>query len=77
MAQKAQGGDVELQPRRRRDVQAHPGNCDRAEDVPVCEGEHPSAATVRKGDEFQRSRVDLCRCLAAGATVEVDLPSRA
>jgi hypothetical protein len=73
--QHAQGRDVQEQPGRGGDVEAHPGDGDGAEDVAVCEREHAAAAGLGKGDELERSAVNLRGRLAPGASIPVELPS--
>ena len=73
--QYAQGRDVQQQPGRGGDVEAHPRDRDGSEDVAVAERQHAAAAGLCKGDELQRSGVNLRGCLAAGASVFEELPS--
>jgi hypothetical protein len=74
MPQHAQRGHVQQQPGRGGDVDAHPGNGHGAEDVAVRECQHAPVPGGCEGDEIERSLVYLCGCLAAGATVFVELP---
>jgi len=69
--QHAQGRDVEQQPGRGGDVEAHPRDRNGAEDVAVPEREHATAAGLGQGDELQRANVNLRGRLAAGASVLV------
>ena len=72
--QHADGRDVQQQPGRGGDVEAHPRDRDGAEDVAVAEREHAAAAGLCKGDELQRSGVNPRGRIAAGASVFVELP---
>src|SRR5439155_21297347 len=77
VAQDAERGDIEPQPRGDRDVRVDPGRTDRAKDVAVRECEDPALAAARgEFDEALCSGVDLGGCLAAGRTVFVQLPAR-
>ena len=74
IAQEAERGDVEVQGRCSLHIQSHPGDGDRTKEVPVRESEHPAACSRGKVDELRCSRVDLRRCLAAGASILIQLP---
>ena len=74
VAQDAQSRDVEQQPGRGGDIEAHPRHCDGAEDVSMCERKHATAAGLSQADELERSGVDLRRRLAPRASVFVNLP---
>ena len=76
VAQKAQGGDVQVQCRRRLHVQLHPGDGHNTKEMAVRESQHPRACGRAEVDEGQRTRVDLGGRLAAGASVPVQLPAR-
>ena len=75
-AQDTEGGDVEVQGSSRFDVQVHPCDGHRAEEMAVREGENATPVGGGQRDEVDRPRADLRGRLTARATVLVQLPSR-
>jgi hypothetical protein len=71
----AQSRDVQEKPGGDLDIDLHPGDRHRPQDVAVGEGEHAAGASRRQRDEVHRSRVDLGRRFAARASVSVKLPA--
>lgn len=76
IAKLAQRRDVQHQARRDADVGTDPCRADRAEDVPVGEGEHETARLARERKERLRPLIDLGWGLAARTAVLVNLPAR-
>jgi hypothetical protein len=61
VAQDAEGRDVEVQSCRRVDLQLHPGDRNRTQEMAVREREDAAVGGDGEGDEINCSRIDLCR----------------